>query len=617
MDINTATSSTMTSTEASVGTKTQRINKSDISFQEEMNKFNVDVDENSEAASNKIEKAEKTEISRNNNKPLGEKSKITTETVSEPVDIKMVSTTKPAKHNAGLQQNNNIQSETPVFVSTTQLAQQNAAQIVITDKQNKSQNAENKDTENNPIKEIVTKQITIEKQTENNIKDTKENILQNQVHNIISDKKDSVKNNEKINNIQNVVVNQNNKVNATKENVKNEIIQDKTIITKENDVIENIKKDNIVQNNITLKEEIHNKPTPHVTQNKIDKHEVKIENKNVKNTQNISQIITEIKNTKHEVEADVIEQILEIGESDNQKIADNLTPKVNKNQSQTINKNKVLNQSLKEKVELNKPDKNTIVNTPLPQKTEVITKEIKTTKRVTEKISDKSIKENIIEQTQQIISEVTTNANQNIQVAQSAATTPQAAPVIDTMQTLIEANKQLANITLLTDAKVVETKVTTKASKESIKVDYTTVKMTTEDAVFFADLVQDTEKTLQNVVADLQSEAEQKVQEASKNVKVSATLMNAISEAAKTNQPMRIDFDKDVSIIIKIDKDGAVNAKFIPGDKAVEEYLKQNISALRQRFDEQDLNYRDLSYSNRQKQNQEQNRRNNKERDHE
>ncbi len=204
------------------------------------------------------------------------------------------------------------------------------------------------------------------------------------------------------------------------------------------------------------------------------------------------------------------------------------------------------------------------------------------------------------------------------QTAAAIQNTTETIQKTDNIQTLIEANKQLADIALIADAKIANINITEKtATKDSIKVDYSTIQMSTEDAVFFADLVQDTEKTLQNVVADLQSEVEHKVQEASKNVKISATLMNAISEAAKTNQPMRIDFDKDISIIIKIDKDGAVNAKFIPGDKAVEEYLKQNISMLRQRFDEQELNYRDLSYSNRQKHNQENNRRNNKEKDHE
>lgn len=214
-----------------------------------------------------------------------------------------------------------------------------------------------------------------------------------------------------------------------------------------------------------------------------------------------------------------------------------------------------------------------------------------------------------------IATEAAAIAAQTTAAIQNTVTTAQNT---DNIQTLIEANKQLADIALIADAKIADIKVVEKTSnKETIKVDYTTVKMSTDDAVFFVELVQDTEKTLQNVITDLQSEVEQKVQETSKNVKVSATLMNAISEAVKTNQPMRIDFDKDISIIIKIDKDGSINAKFIPGDKAVEEYLKQNISALRQRFDEQEINYRDLSYSNRQKQNQENNRRNNKEKDHE
>ena len=214
-----------------------------------------------------------------------------------------------------------------------------------------------------------------------------------------------------------------------------------------------------------------------------------------------------------------------------------------------------------------------------------------------------------------IATEAAAIAAQTTAAIQNTVTTAQNT---DNIQTLIEANKQLADIALIADAKIADIKVVEKTSnKETIKVDYTTVKMSTDDAVFFVELVQDTEKTLQNVITDLQSEVEQKVQETSKNVKVSATLMNAISEAVKTNQPMRIDFDKDISIIIKIDKDGSINAKFIPGDKAVEEYLKQNISALRQRFDEQEINYRDLSYANRQKQNQENNRRNNKEKDHE
>lgn len=184
-----------------------------------------------------------------------------------------------------------------------------------------------------------------------------------------------------------------------------------------------------------------------------------------------------------------------------------------------------------------------------------------------------------------------TDMNQNLQM--------------NNIQALMDANTQLANVTGL------------RGGVSGIKVDYSNINMTFDDAKFFADLVQNTDKTLQDVMTDLKSNTEQTVQKASQHVKVSSTLMNALNEAVKSNQPVRINFDKDVSVIIKVDKDGALSATFIPGDKAVEEYLRQNISTLRQRFDEQELSYRDLSYS-RQKQNQEQNRRNNnKENDNE
>lgn len=80
--------------------------------------------------------------------------------------------------------------------------------------------------------------------------------------------------------------------------------------------------------------------------------------------------------------------------------------------------------------------------------------------------------------------------------------------------------------------------------------------------------------------------------------------MDKLAESMKTNQPFRIDFDKDVSVIIKVNKDGSLAANFIPGDKAVEQYLRNNIASLRQRFDEQDLSYTQLSYSNSRQQQQ-------------
>ena len=163
-----------------------------------------------------------------------------------------------------------------------------------------------------------------------------------------------------------------------------------------------------------------------------------------------------------------------------------------------------------------------------------------------------------------------------------------------TIQTLLNANKNLESIT--------------RQANSQLKLDYSTIQMDYDDAKFFSDLVKDTDAVMQNVVSELQKGAEVSVQNIERNVKVSSTLLNLLSEANKTNQPVRIDFDKDISVIIKIDKDGSFSAKFIPGDKAVEQYLRQNMSMLQQRFDEQDLSYKELSYSNHQ---QRRNRKNN------
>ena len=163
-----------------------------------------------------------------------------------------------------------------------------------------------------------------------------------------------------------------------------------------------------------------------------------------------------------------------------------------------------------------------------------------------------------------------------------------------TIQTLLNANKNLESIT--------------RQANSQLKLDYSTIQMDYDDAKFFSDLVKDTDAVMQNVVSELQKGAEVSVQNIERNVKVSSTLLNLLSEANKTNQPVRIDFDKDISVIIKIDKDGSFSAKFIPGDKAVEQYLRQNMSMLQQRFEEQDLSYKELSYSNHQ---QRRNRKNN------
>ena len=149
----------------------------------------------------------------------------------------------------------------------------------------------------------------------------------------------------------------------------------------------------------------------------------------------------------------------------------------------------------------------------------------------------------------------------------------------------------------------------------SSSLDYGNISMDADDAMFFTDLVKNTDMSMQSISSQLQQMAEVNVQAAEKTAKVSSTMMNLLSESMKTNQPFRIDFDKDVSVIIKVNKNGSIMAHFIPGDKAVEEYLKNNIGFLKQRFDDENLSYSQLSYSKHKQQ--EQQNRNNKEKDDE
>lgn len=82
-----------------------------------------------------------------------------------------------------------------------------------------------------------------------------------------------------------------------------------------------------------------------------------------------------------------------------------------------------------------------------------------------------------------------------------------------------------------------------------------------------------------------------------KKVELSAPLLNVLKTSLDTKKPVRLDFDKDVTVILRLDKDGKVQTHFIPGTTEVESYLKQNLGFLKQRFDDNGINYSYLGYS--------------------
>jgi hypothetical protein len=144
-----------------------------------------------------------------------------------------------------------------------------------------------------------------------------------------------------------------------------------------------------------------------------------------------------------------------------------------------------------------------------------------------------------------------------------------------------------------------------KTSKKisDIKKDDKSIKMDMNDAKFFINLVNSTDNqysiqangnlksTLINQNTDIQNN-----QNVSQVVNVSSALMTQLQNSMETNKPFRIDFDNNIAVIMKVDKQGKLSADFIPGDRAVEAYLKANLPMLQQTMETQNLPYSNLSY---------------------
>ncbi|MCD7878305.1 MAG: hypothetical protein LUG16_00045 [Candidatus Gastranaerophilales bacterium] len=167
---------------------------------------------------------------------------------------------------------------------------------------------------------------------------------------------------------------------------------------------------------------------------------------------------------------------------------------------------------------------------------------------------------------------------------------------------LIPANGTFADII----SSQLLTASTSEETLPDIDFNYDSVSMSLQDAMFFVNLaqngqfsiaVQNGEQPVINSIDLSQNTITQK------NVEVTNQLTTLIEKAQNTQKPVRISFDNDVSVILKIDKHGKLTAEFIPGNTEVENYLRNNISSLKQKFDEQNLPYNDLLYKQNNKQN--------------
>ena len=71
-----------------------------------------------------------------------------------------------------------------------------------------------------------------------------------------------------------------------------------------------------------------------------------------------------------------------------------------------------------------------------------------------------------------------------------------------------------------------------------------------------------------------------------------------LAKSMENNQPVRIDFDNNISVIIRVSRNGKISADFLPSSQVAEAYLKENLPLLRQRFDDNNIEYDELNQRN-------------------
>ena len=119
-------------------------------------------------------------------------------------------------------------------------------------------------------------------------------------------------------------------------------------------------------------------------------------------------------------------------------------------------------------------------------------------------------------------------------------------------------------------------------------VKFDSVIMNQADVEVFANLVEKGE-------ADMTKLAPEAAQKA---VKVSKTLADMLAKSMENNQPVRIDFDNNISVIIRVSRNGKISADFLPSSQVAEAYLKENLPLLRQRFGDNNIEYDELNQRN-------------------
>ena len=193
------------------------------------------------------------------------------------------------------------------------------------------------------------------------------------------------------------------------------------------------------------------------------------------------------------------------------------------------------------------------------------------------------------------------NKNSNGVLGASAQDLAEEAAILSTMAeniAIANKNQALKDTRTITNSEGVKKVNTQTGIKIESVVKFDTVIMNQADVEVFANLVENGEVNLNNLAPKA----------AEKSIQVSKTLADLLAKSMETNQPVRIDFDNNISVIIRISRDGKITADFLPSSQIAEAYLKENLPILRQRFDENNIEYDSLNQRERRNQEKEQNK---------
>ena len=182
------------------------------------------------------------------------------------------------------------------------------------------------------------------------------------------------------------------------------------------------------------------------------------------------------------------------------------------------------------------------------------------------------------------------NKEQNNKLVSNAKELAEEASILSTMaENIAIANKMNleSEKTIAKEDGIKKIDTTTGMTIENVVI-YNSIIMNQADVEVFVNLVKNGEVDMNNLAPE----------SASKSIQISKTLADLLAKSMENNQPVRIDFDNDISVIIRISRNGKISADFLPSSQVAEAYLKENLPLLKQRFDENNIEYEELNHRN-------------------